>query len=69
MININCGILGHVDSGKTSLYKILNQISSTNAFDKNPQSYEIQSKVELNSSSIYEGEGRGRPSCRDASRP
>ena len=58
MININCGILGHVDSGKTSLSKILSQISSTNAFDKNPQSYEIQTKVELKGSSIYNGEGR-----------
>lgn len=36
--NINVGLLGHVDSGKTSLSKALSKISSTAAFDKNPQS-------------------------------
>ncbi|KAG5677838.1 hypothetical protein PVAND_007560 [Polypedilum vanderplanki] len=36
--NINVGLLGHVDSGKTSLSKVLSQIASTAAFDKNPQS-------------------------------
>jgi selenocysteine-specific elongation factor len=37
-ININVGVLGHVDSGKTSLSKALSRIGSTAAFDKNPQS-------------------------------
>ena len=37
-LNINVGLLGHVDSGKTSLSKMLSKISSTAAFDKNPQS-------------------------------
>lgn len=37
-LNINVGLLGHVDSGKTSLSKALSKISSTAAFDKNPQS-------------------------------
>ena len=38
MRNINIGILGHVDSGKTTLAKKLSTISSTASFDKNPQS-------------------------------
>lgn len=38
MLNINVGLLGHVDSGKTSLAKALSQTASTAAFDKSPQS-------------------------------
>ena len=38
--NINIGILGHVDSGKTSLSKALSTIGSTAGFDKSPQSKE-----------------------------
>ena len=37
-LNINCGILGHVDSGKTSLVKALSKTLSTCALDKHPQS-------------------------------
>jgi len=37
-LNFNIGMLGHVDSGKTSLSKALSTVSSTAAFDKNPQS-------------------------------
>lgn len=37
MINFNVGVLGHVDSGKTSLVKALSTTASTAAFDKNPQ--------------------------------
>lgn len=37
-ININIGILGHVDSGKTSLSRALATCFSTAALDKNPQS-------------------------------
>lgn len=37
-LNINAGILGHVDSGKTSLAKALSTEASTAAFDKSPQS-------------------------------
>lgn len=38
VVNINIGILGHVDSGKTSLVKALSTSLSTAALDKNPQS-------------------------------
>ncbi len=38
--NFNIGILGHVDSGKTSLAKALSTTASTACFDKNPQSKE-----------------------------
>lgn len=36
IININIGVLGHIDSGKTSLCKSLSTIASTAGFDKNP---------------------------------
>ncbi|CAD7700999.1 unnamed protein product [Ostreobium quekettii] len=37
-LNVNVGVLGHVDSGKTSLVASLSSILSTAALDKNPQS-------------------------------
>ena len=37
MLNFNVGVLGHVDSGKTSLVKALSTTPSTACFDKNPQ--------------------------------
>lgn len=37
-LNVNVGVLGHIDSGKTSLCKALSTIASTAGFDKNPQS-------------------------------
>lgn len=37
LVNINVGILGHVDSGKTSLVKALSTVLSTAALDKHPQ--------------------------------
>ena len=37
-INVNIGILGHVDSGKTSLVRALSTSLSTAALDKHPQS-------------------------------
>lgn len=39
-ININIGLMGHVDSGKTTLARALAPSASTAAFDKNPQSQE-----------------------------
>ena len=38
VVNVNVGVLGHVDSGKTSLVKALSTLLSTAALDKNPQS-------------------------------
>ncbi len=40
ILNFNVGVLGHVDSGKTSLAKALSSVASTASFDKNPQSKE-----------------------------
>lgn len=37
LLNLNIGLLGHIDSGKTSLAKVLSTISSTAAFDCSPQ--------------------------------
>eukprot|EP01065_Artemidia_motanka_P019886 TRINITY_DN23771_c0_g1_i2.p1 TRINITY_DN23771_c0_g1~~TRINITY_DN23771_c0_g1_i2.p1 ORF type:complete len:780 (+),score=271.26 TRINITY_DN23771_c0_g1_i2:70-2340(+) len=38
--NVNVGVLGHVDSGKTSLSRALSTQTSTACFDKSPQSRE-----------------------------
>mmetsp|Transcript_38659 Transcript_38659/g.99934 ORF Transcript_38659/g.99934 Transcript_38659/m.99934 type:complete len:687 (-) Transcript_38659:15-2075(-) len=38
--NVNIGILGHIDSGKTSLCRALSTITSTASLDKHPQSQE-----------------------------
>lgn len=35
-ININVGVLGHIDSGKTSLVRALTKVASTASLDKNP---------------------------------
>ena len=40
VLNINIGLLGHVDSGKTALARALSIITSTASLDKNPQSQE-----------------------------
>ncbi|KAK5643037.1 hypothetical protein RI129_009204 [Pyrocoelia pectoralis] len=52
MFNFNIGVLGHVDSGKTSLSKALSVIASTAAFDKNPQSKERGITLDLGFSSF-----------------
>ena len=36
--NVNVGVLGHIDSGKTSLVRALSTQLSTAALDKHPQS-------------------------------
>jgi len=36
--NINIGVLGHIDSGKTSLCRVLSKIESTASLDKSRQS-------------------------------
>ena len=52
LLNINIGVLGHVDSGKTSLSKALSSIGSTAAFDKHPQSKERGITIDLGFSSF-----------------
>lgn len=37
-LNVNVGVLGHIDSGKTALARALSTIGSTAAFDRAPQS-------------------------------
>lgn len=51
-LNFNIGVLGHVDSGKTSLCKALSTTASTAAFDKNPQSKERGITLDLGFSSF-----------------
>ena len=53
ILNINVGILGHVDSGKTSLSKMISSISSTASFDRNPQSKERGITLDLGFSALY----------------
>ena len=53
ILNVNVGILGHIDSGKTALCKRLSSIASTAAFDKNPQSQERGITLDLGFSAFY----------------
>uniref|UniRef100_A0A2L2YM74 Selenocysteine-specific elongation factor n=1 Tax=Parasteatoda tepidariorum TaxID=114398 RepID=A0A2L2YM74_PARTP len=52
VLNFNVGILGHIDSGKTSLSKALSTVASTASFDKNPQSRERGITIDLGFSSF-----------------
>ena len=52
VFNFNVGVLGHVDSGKTSLSKALSTVASTASFDKNPQSKERGITLDLGFSSF-----------------
>eukprot|EP01006_Ploeotia_vitrea_P007634 TRINITY_DN1767_c0_g1_i1.p1 TRINITY_DN1767_c0_g1~~TRINITY_DN1767_c0_g1_i1.p1 ORF type:complete len:589 (-),score=94.94 TRINITY_DN1767_c0_g1_i1:218-1984(-) len=52
LLNFNIGVLGHVDSGKTSLCKALSTQQSTACFDKNPQSKERGITLDLGFSSF-----------------
>eukprot|EP00899_Mesostigma_viride_P005477 jgi/Mesvir1/14930/Mv05520-RA.1 len=51
-LNINVGILGHVDSGKTSLARAISTEISTAALDKNPQSVARGITLDLGFSAI-----------------
>jgi len=51
-LNFNVGVLGHIDSGKTSLVKVLSTVASTACFDKNPQSQERGITLDLGFSSF-----------------
>lgn len=50
-INLNIGLLGHVDAGKTTLARVLSETASTAAFDKNPQSQDRGITLDLGFSS------------------
>ncbi len=47
------GILGHVDSGKTSICRVLSEITSTASLDKNPQSQERGITLDLGFSAFF----------------
>ncbi|KAL2919320.1 hypothetical protein HK105_200963 [Polyrhizophydium stewartii] len=49
--NINIGVLGHVDAGKTALVRALSTQGSTASFDKHPQSAERGITLDLGFSS------------------
>jgi len=53
VLNINVGVMGHVDSGKTSLCKILTQVASTASLDKHPQSQERGITLDLGFSAFF----------------
>lgn len=52
ILNVNVGIMGHVDSGKTSLARALSTTLSTAALDKHPQSQERGITLDLGFSSF-----------------
>jgi selenocysteine-specific elongation factor len=52
VLNFNVGVLGHIDSGKTSLAKAISTTASTASFDKNPQSKERGITLDLGFSSF-----------------
>ena len=52
ILNINVGVLGHVDSGKTALVAALSTTLSTAALDKHPQSKERGITLDLGFSSF-----------------
>ena len=58
--NTNVGVLGHVDSGKTSLSRALSTQSSTAAFDKSPQSQERGITLDLGFSAFYADVPKGK---------
>ena len=57
ILNFNVGILGHVDSGKTTLARAISTVASTAAFDKNPQSKERGITLDLGFSSFCSASG------------
>ncbi|POM61747.1 Translation elongation factor Tu [Phytophthora palmivora] len=53
VVNVNVGVMGHVDSGKTSLVRALSTQLSTAALDKHPQSQQRGITLDLGFSSFY----------------
>jgi len=52
LLNVNVGIVGHVDHGKTSLVRALSTTLSTAALDKHPQSQERGITIDLGFSAL-----------------
>jgi selenocysteine-specific elongation factor len=52
-MSINVGVLGHVDSGKTSLCKALTAVPSTACHDKHPQSQQRGITLDLGFSAFF----------------
>lgn len=52
VVNVNVGVLGHVDSGKTRLVRALSQTLSTAALDKAPQSQQRGVTLDLGFSAL-----------------
>jgi selenocysteine-specific elongation factor len=46
-------VLGHVDSGKTAICRILSEVASTASLDKNPQSQERGITLDLGFSAFF----------------
>jgi|UPI000581AED2 selenocysteine-specific elongation factor len=53
VLNVNLGVLGHVDSGKTSLVKALSTLLSTAALDKSKQSRQRGMTLDLGFSCFF----------------
>lgn len=53
ILNVNVGVLGHVDSGKTSLVKALSTLLSTAALDKSKQSRQRGMTLDLGFSCFF----------------
>lgn len=53
ILNVNVGVLGHVDSGKTSLVKALSTLLSTAALDKSVQSRQRGMTLDLGFSCFF----------------
>ena len=47
MSTVNAGILGHVDAGKTTLTRLLADVSSTAAFDKHAEKHGRHNTIDL----------------------
>ncbi|XP_048212322.1 selenocysteine-specific elongation factor isoform X3 [Perognathus longimembris pacificus] len=61
-VNVNVGVLGHIDSGKTALARALSTTASTAAFDRPPQSRERGITLDLGFSCFAVPlPGAGRP--------
>ncbi|VDM58029.1 unnamed protein product [Angiostrongylus costaricensis] len=51
-MSLNVGVLGHVDSGKTTLTRALAEVASTAAFDKHADSSRRRNTIDLGFSSL-----------------